>query len=143
MKPLDLTQHPPRRAGERLDGVVLLPRTIDKLRASLPGGNIGSYKIPGFSTKLLELLGVSEADLLEAVRTASTDDDVAAWVRAHSDPSKYAKINEHFERRTVADLADPEDYHRRYPIAKRLGLTRLIDVLDADDAESFATPKSS
>ena len=143
MKPLDLTQHPPRRAGERLDGLVLLPRTIDKLRASLPGGNLGLYKVPGFSTQLMQALGISEADLLEVVRTSATDADVAAWVRAHTDPSKYSAINERFEGQKVADSKDPDDYHRRYPIAKRLGLTRMFEVLDADDAESFAAPKNS
>lgn len=119
-------------------GVVLLPRTIDKLRASLPGGNLGAYKIPGFSTRLLEMLGVTEDEMLEAVRRASSDDDVAAWLRSRVDPKKYEQVNQHFENLTVESLKDPQDYDRRYPIRKRLGLTNLLDVLEADDRESFA-----
>ena len=137
MEPLDLTKRPPRSPRERLDGVVLVPRTIDKMRASLPGGNIGGYKVPGFSTRMLQMIGVSEADLLEAVRTASSDADVAAWLRAHADTSAYPRVNEHFEGLTAEKLSDPEDYHRRYPIARRLGLTNIFDVLEADDREGF------
>lgn len=133
MEPLDLTKHPPRSPRERLDGVVLVPRTIDKLRASLPGGNLGAYKLPGFSTQMLEIIGVSPSDMLEAVRQANSDNDVAAWLREHADVTKYSEVNERLEKQTTAGLKDPEDYHRRYPIAKRLGLTNLFDVLDADD----------
>ena len=138
MEPLDLTKRPPRGPRERLDGVVLMPRTIDKMRASLPGGNLGSYKVHGFSSRMLEMIGVTEADLLEAVRTASSDAQVADWLRKHADTQAYQKINDHFEKRSTGDLADPEDYHRRYPIAKRLGLTNLFDVLEADDREVFS-----
>src|SRR5215469_10271256 len=142
MEPLDLSQRPPRGPRERLAGLVLVPRTIDKMRASLPGGNLGGYKIPGFSTQMLGMIGVSEADLLEAVRTASSDADVAAWLRSHADTSKFEEVNKHFEARKVADLKDPEDYHRRYPIAKRLGLDNLFDVLEADDLELTGTTRS-
>jgi hypothetical protein len=138
MEPLDLTKRPPRSPRERLDGVVLVPRTIDKLRASLPGGNLGAYKVPGFSTRMLEMIGVTEADLLEAVRSASSDADVAAWLRANADTKAYPRVNEHFERLTTESLSDPDDYHRRYPLARRLGLTNHFDILDADDREGFA-----
>lgn len=138
MEPLDLSKRPPRGPRERLDGVVLIPRTIDKLRASLPGGNLGTYKVPGFSTRMLQMIGVSEADLLEAVRTASSDGDIAAWLRANADTRAYPRVNEHFEHLTTESLADPDDYHRRYPVARRLGLSNLFDVLEADDREAFA-----
>ncbi|MBV8365639.1 MAG: DUF5069 domain-containing protein [Candidatus Eremiobacteraeota bacterium] len=143
MEPLDLTKQPPRGPRERLEGLVLIPRTIDKMRASLPGGNLGGYKVPGFSSRLLQLIGVSEDDLLEVVRTASSDADVAAWLRTHADTSKFAELSQKFERQTVSDMKDQEDYHRRYPIARRLGLTNLFDVLEADDAEFAAAAKTS
>jgi len=138
MEPLDLSKRPPRSPRERLDGVVLVPRTIDKLRATLPGGNLGSYKVHGFSTRMLEMIGVSEADLLEAVRSASSDADVAAWLRANADTKAYPRVNEHFESLTTESVSDPENYHRLYPVARRLGLTNRFDVLEADDREAFA-----
>ena len=35
-------------------------RTVDKLRATLPGGNLGEYQITGFSSRLIETLGLPE-----------------------------------------------------------------------------------
>jgi hypothetical protein len=37
MIPLDLRKHRPRRPREMMLGFYFLPRTIDKLRAELPG----------------------------------------------------------------------------------------------------------
>jgi hypothetical protein len=54
MKPLDLSTRPPRSGLEKLGGFYLLARTIDKIRAHLPGRNPGEYKIPGFSERLLQ-----------------------------------------------------------------------------------------
>ena len=37
MSPLDLRKHAPRGPREMMLGFYLLPRTVDKLRAELPG----------------------------------------------------------------------------------------------------------
>ena len=60
MEPLDLTQRPPRSPRLLLGDLELLMigRTVDKLRATLPGGNIGLYKIDGFSSRLLKAMGI-------------------------------------------------------------------------------------
>jgi len=137
MEPLDLSKRPPRGPREQLDGLVMMARTIDKLRATLPGGNPGSYKIAGFSERLFERLGVSEADLREAVRAASSDEDIAVWLRARTDPGKYSEINAFFESLVHEKLKDPAGFDERYPVRKRLGLSKLLDVLEADDRESF------
>jgi hypothetical protein len=63
MESLNLSTCPPRSGLEKLGGFYLLARTIDKIRAHLPDGNPGEYKIPGFSERLLQGLGVSEYDL--------------------------------------------------------------------------------
>ncbi|MDQ2992238.1 MAG: DUF5069 domain-containing protein, partial [Candidatus Eremiobacteraeota bacterium] len=60
---------------------MLIPRTIDKIRALLPSGDPGGYfingPIQGISGFLLQRLGITEAELTEAVQHAKTDDDVA------------------------------------------------------------------
>ena len=86
MQPLDLSTARPRKARAAVDGIVFLPRSIDKARAMLPGGNIADYTIPGFTETMLENFGIGVDDFVAAVRDASTDDDVAAWVRAHAVP---------------------------------------------------------
>lgn len=138
MEPLDLTKAPPRSPKERLDGLLMMPRTIDKMRASLPGGNIGEYKIPGYSARMMEMLGVKEDPLLEEVRRASSEAEIAAWVRSHADPATYDEVNRYLEGLTFDGVKDKDAFDLRYPARKRLGLTRMLDVLDADDLETFA-----
>ena len=116
----------------------MLARTIDKLRASLPGGNLGVYYIRGFSATLLTQLGISEDELREVVARAKDDDEVVAWVRAHSDPSKYDAINALLRERRIADRLDDEEFRGRYPIIASLpGEMPLLDMLDHDDRSMF------
>jgi hypothetical protein len=139
MDSLDLSSKPPRSPYERLGGLLLLARTIDKIRATLPGGNLGAYKVQGFSKQLLEKLAIEEDDLRAVVALASDDGEVASWVRKHSDPAAYAQINAAFEGETIGNRRDPEEYFKRYPIARTLPPeTTLMRVLELDDAQSFA-----
>ncbi len=139
MQALDLTKQPPRSPKEELDGLVMLPRTIDKLRASLPGGNMGAYQIPGFSESMLEAIGVSEDELRDAVEQASSDEDVVVWLRGHADKSKYREFSERMRNRTLNDLENPARFRERYPIVnERPDLHYLMDVLEADDRQMFA-----
>lgn len=139
MESLDLTQAPPRSPKLQLDGLAMMPRTIDKLRAMLPGGKPGVYKIDGFSKRMLDAIGVSENDLREAVRGAQSDDDVAKWLREHADTSKYAEFNNYILKRSIDDISDKAAFMERYPILKkRTDIYYLADMLEADDAEMFA-----
>jgi uncharacterized protein DUF5069 len=76
MVPLDLTTHPPRSPYEKLEGLFMMPRTIDKLRAKVSGGKIGTYTLrgtspllPGLSLVLLDGIGVTENSLFKDRRT--------------------------------------------------------------------------
>jgi hypothetical protein len=139
MEPLDLTKAPPRSPYVRLGGLLMLARTIDKIRATLPGGNLGAYRVRGFSTQLLERLGIQEDDLRAVIALAHSDDEVAAWVRKQSDASTYEEINLAFERETVGGRAGNGDYFERYPMAKTLPPeTTLLRVLEIDDASAFS-----
>jgi hypothetical protein len=142
MDALDLTRRPPRNPREKLPelDLLMIARTVDKLRATLPGGKLGEYRIPGFSTRLLEQLGIEEAALRDAVARAQSDAEIASWIRERSDPARYSEINAGFESLKIAErLGDPE-YLERYPLAKRLPPeTSRLDMLIADDEELFAS----
>lgn len=138
MEPLDLTKTPPRSPYVRLGGLLMLARTIDKIRATLPGGNSGAYRVRGFSSQLLDKLGIQEDDLRAVVALARSDDEVVEWVRKHSDPSKTDEINAAFESETVGGRAGNPDYFERYPVARTLPpQTTLLRVLEIDDAAAF------
>ena len=73
MEAIDLTAQPPRSPYQKMVGLYMMPRTIDKLRAKLPGGKIGAYSVttafvPGLSLVLLDGIGVTEEWLLEIVQ---------------------------------------------------------------------------
>jgi Domain of unknown function (DUF5069) len=84
MDPLDLSQQKPRTTRAELAGITFLPRSIDKFRAALPGGNLNGYSIEGFTGKMLKDLGIAPDAFQAAVAEAQTDDDVVAFVRAHA-----------------------------------------------------------
>ena len=138
MEPLDLTKRPPRGPREQLDGLCMLPRTIDKMRALLPGGAIGQYKIPGVSQRLLDGLGVKSEDLQQAVADAASEVEVAAWLRAHCDASRYAAINRRILTRTTDDVDDKAYFYGLYPWAEGRGTIKVVEVMEEDDRRSFA-----
>lgn len=143
MEPLDLRTRPPRSPYEELDGLMLMPRTIDKLRAQLPGGNPGEYyingPIKGISGYLLERLGIGEDELREAVRDSESEVDVAAWLRDHTDASQYPAINATL-RRIKPKHAENEAWLRAEyaaTIAAHPELEFIVDILVADDRRLY------
>jgi hypothetical protein len=140
MEPLDLTKHAPRSPKEQLAGVMFLARTIDKIRASLPGGKLGGYHIPGGSSRMMEVLGITPEQLTEAVKNASTEDDVAAWVKANANFANVAAFNERFLNLRFADL-DAETQTRwlaDHPSMKLDELGLMHEALAEDDRRSLA-----
>jgi len=84
MDPLDLSQQKPRTTRAELAGITFLPRSIDKFRAALPGGNLNGYSIEGFTGRMLADLAIAPDAFQAAVAEAKSDDDVAAYVLANA-----------------------------------------------------------
>ncbi|HEY6449105.1 MAG TPA: DUF5069 domain-containing protein [Candidatus Cybelea sp.] len=143
MEPIDLRTRPPRSCYLELDGLMLMPRTIDKLRAQLPGGHAGQYfvngRIKGISGYLLERLGIGQEELLEAIRTASSENDVARWLRKRTDAAQYPAINETLRRIKPRHSEDERYFRNEYAqtIAEHPELVLIVDIVDADDRRIF------
>lgn len=142
MDPLNLTIHRPRRVRDTMLGFYFIPRTIDKLRAELPGGNIGPYlnHERGLSSYVVRRLGLAMGAFRDAVSVGQDDDDVARWLARRVDvglaPALNAKLESFVvERMTLEDQALLRESH---PVAQRRpNLTKLLDIIDADDGEMF------
>jgi len=96
MEPLDLSKTPPRGPRERLLGLKFLPRTIDKMRASLPGGNLAGYVVAmprGMSAYMLKRVGVDLEAMQAVVASAKSEDEVLAWFAEHADLSDVEGLN--------------------------------------------------
>jgi hypothetical protein len=140
MEPLDLTKHAPRSPKEKLAGILFLPRTIDKIRASLPGGNIGAYHLPGGSSRLMEVLGITPEQLTEAVKNAQTDEDVAAWIAANGTLEHVEMFNAGFLGFRVADFDEETrtGWLAEHATLKPEEIDLVHEALIEDDRRSFA-----
>ena len=140
MDALDLTKAPPRDPRAPLAGLdlIMAARTVDKMRASLPGGNLGAYNVPGFSVQMLEAIGIGEDAFRDEVARASTDAEIAAWIREHTTPEKIAAFNEKIQERRVKHRLDDEVWRKKYPHGVTMPPeTPLIDFLTKDDQLAF------
>lgn len=138
MDPLDLSLAPPRPPRAELAGILFLPRSIDKVRASLPGGNLGPYAIAGFTQTMLDALEIPLADFTDAVRAAATDVDVAAFVTERAKPGGIEVWHRYVLARKPrgGNIAEAIE---AYPfLAGRSELGLSLDVLEEDDRSIFA-----
>jgi hypothetical protein len=131
----DLRDHPPRPARARLGGISFLPRTIDKTRAKIQD-TLGPYKIlPGISGYLFEWLGLTEEQFTAVVLDAQNDDDIVAWLYAHTDSGTYAGLNEMLENRKIRDAEHRAQVLPAYPILNdHPELWNWFEIFDLDDA---------
>lgn len=134
----DLRVHPPRNAREQLAGLVFLPRTIDKVRAKLQHTS-GFYRVgPGLSIRLFEWLGISEEDFTQAVRDATSDDDIAEYIRTHCDTTTFAEINQRLLERAIRDDEQFAEVLPRYPVLRDYPqLRNWFEIFEIDDRWSF------
>src|SRR5260221_5454065 len=80
----DLTQHPPRSMRSRLGGFVLLPRILDKGRATLAGKN-GEYNYNSPTDQhLVRFLSLDLEGLLEELAERQVDRAILAWGNANA-----------------------------------------------------------
>jgi hypothetical protein len=145
MTPLDLRLRPPRSARATLLGIAFLPRTIDKLRAELPGGCLGTYLNhgTGFSAWVVRRCGLDMDAFRAAVAEASDEDEIVAWIAARVDPAIGPALNAKLETFVVDRMSFPDQQliRERHPvIALRPELSTILDILDADDAHAFPPP---
>lgn len=139
MEPLDLSTQRPRTTRAELAGVTFLPRSIDKFRAALPGGNLAGYTIDGFTSRMLENLGISVDAMQAAIAASASDDDIARFVHEHAVAggaeawNSYALNRElYLGNRTEAIAENP--WLADHPeITKSLDFLQYIEDHDLDD----------
>lgn len=139
----DLTQRPPRSARVRLGGYAILPRMLDKARATLAGKQ-GEfvYNCP-LDQRFLEYAGI-DADALKAQLALNKGDgEILEWVSANAKNKRTDQEIEAWscfqDRRGPSDV-DSRQYFNEYQTKlapKREDVSSWFDVLDIDDFVSF------
>jgi len=140
MQSTDLTKNFPRSPRERMLGLPMLPRTIDKARARL-AGTIGEYIYGAKSTfdmTLLDFLGVTPEAFLEGVKSSPDDAAMQRWLAENGRAFTPAQAEE-FATIFVNDGDDDADRARfadrraKLPENVRSRVTGWVDLLDVDE----------
>jgi Domain of unknown function (DUF5069) len=141
---IDLTQRPPRGFRVRLGGHVILPRMLDKGRATIAGKN-GEYEyLTSIDEHLVRFLEFDPDALLKELATGKGDWEILQWIKANSksprQPWEIEAFSSFMER--YAPDSDPEtlavfqDYFKNFPEG-RDDLKTWFEVLELDDYVSY------
>lgn len=134
---MDLTREYPRSVRETWQGVVQLGRTIDKGKATAHG-DIGDYHYNCVMDKaVFEFLEMDHEQLLDVIRKAKSDADIAAFTAAYVSKRSHDEID-NWNREWLAH--EPEGpsleafVNLRSEIAPgRTDVTTWPDLLDIDE----------
>ena len=144
ISPTDLTQRPPRSFHVRLGGLVILPRMLDKGRATLARKN-GEYKYnSGTDQHLVRFLGFDPKALSKELAKGKGDGEILGWVQAHSKipraPWEIEAWSAYMERRgpdsdgeTLTGFVEYVGQHSK----TREDIKTWFDAIELDDYASF------
>jgi len=143
MNPSDLTQHPPRSPRVRLGGFVILPRMLDKGRATIASVN-GEYRYNcPLDQRFLEFAGIDGEALKEQLAEGKGDGEILAWIleNAKNKPSEVeiATWSSFVERRVPADIESRQHVNEMQSklAPAREDIAGWFDLLDLDDYVTF------
>jgi hypothetical protein len=143
----DLTREAPHSPRVRFGGFAILGRTVDKCRASL-AGRLGEYHYDcPLDNQLFGFKGINGAQFKNAVASASSYEEVVAWLRANGTRKTEQEITawsdkvEALKLKEVSSLQAPDRRKEVIQSCEKLGLdfesATLFEWLDADDEASF------
>lgn len=139
----DLTQHPPRSARVRLGGYALLPRMIDKCRATIAGKNGEYHYNCPLDQRILDFLGIDAEALKTQVATGAGDREILKWIEANQRNKRLefqiAAWSSFQETRCPSDPEGRDFFnglHKKYG-PEREDIVTWTELLDLDDYVSF------
>jgi Domain of unknown function (DUF5069) len=137
----DLTKFPPRSPRVRLGGYAILPRMLDKGRATLAGKNGEYHYACPMDQGFLEFVGVDPEALKQHL--GKSDSEVLEWIsqnagHKHTMPEILA-WSAWSEQMAPDNPESREHFNEIHKAAapKREDITTWFDVLDVDDYVSF------
>jgi Domain of unknown function (DUF5069) len=139
----DLTKRAPRSARVRLGGYVILPRMLDKGRATIAKTN-GEYNYAcPMDERFLDFVGIDGKALQDQLATGKGDGEILEWINENAkfkrslvEISVWSKLA---EKRVPTDVESRKffnDLHAK-TAPKREDIATWFDLLDVDDYGSF------
>jgi len=139
----DLSKHPPRSPRVRLGGYVVLPRILDKCRATLAGKQ-GEYEYAcPLDMRWFRFTGISPDTLKAEVAAGKSDGELMEWIskatKPHRSSPEIEQWSEWQARRCPMDTEGrgyfQEIHEKTGP--QREDIATWFDLLDLDDYASF------
>jgi Domain of unknown function (DUF5069) len=137
----DLTKFPPRSPRVRLGGYVILPRMLDKGRATLAGKNGEYHYACPLDQRFLEFTGIDPEALKKEL--TKSDTEVLVWITANAkhkrSPEEIAAWAAMAEQRAPADVESREYFNGLHKTVapQREDIVTWFEMLDVDDFASF------
>jgi len=139
----DLTKQPPRSPRVRLGGYVILPRMLDKGRATL-GGKHGEYHYAcPLDQGFLEFVGINPKVLKKELAKGKGDGEILKWIgikARHKRSAPEIAAWSAWQEQRAPDNPESREYFNGLHKAgapKRTDIVTWFDVLDLDDYVSF------
>ena len=140
----DLTLRPPRSPRSRLGGYVILPRMLDKGRATIAGKNGEYHYNCPLDQRFVNFVGIDAAKLLAELKKGKGDGEILEWIQANAKHKRQAweieQWSDFMDRRGPDSDVETMQFFANY-IAKfsktREDIRTWADLLDFDDYVSF------
>jgi Domain of unknown function (DUF5069) len=139
----DLTKRPPRSPRVRLGGYVILPRMLDKGRATIAARN-GEYNYAcPMDQRLLEFTGIDSDALKQQLAAGKGDWEILQWINATTktkpDQAAVCAWSALQEQRVPTDPESRAYFNELHSkVAQhREDIATWFDLLDLDDYVSF------
>ncbi len=139
----DLTKQAPRSPRVRLGGYAILPRCLDKGRATIAGKN-GEYHFAcPLDQEFLEYAGVDPEALKKELATGKGDGEILEWIQKHAkhqrSEAEIAAWSAYQDHRPPAGHESREYFNGLHAkvAPKREDIIGWFDLLDVDDYVSY------
>ena len=142
---LNLTQRPPRSPRSKLGGCVILPRMLDKGRATIEGRNGEFHYDCPIDQHVLKFFDITPSALLDELRTGKSDGEIWAWIQENQKTKRHPWEIEtwsayHEKRAPDSDQETATFFSGRLVElggATREDIKTWFDLLDLDDYTTF------
>jgi hypothetical protein len=137
----DLTKFPPRSPRVRLGGYVILPRCLDKGRATLAGKNGEYHYACPLDQRFLTFAGIDPEELKKQL--GKSDTEVLEWIQANAKNKRTMPeilAWSAWQENLAPDNPESREYFNglhKAAAPNRKDITNWFDVLDLDDYVSF------
>ena len=139
----DLTKNPPRSPRVRLGGYAILPRMLDKGRATIAGKNGEYHYACPLDERFLQFTGIDPEALKKELAAGKGDWEILEWIQKNAKHKRtepeIVAWSSFVENRVPEDVESREYFNGLHAKAapKREDVRTWFDLLDVDDYVSF------